>query len=222
MPIHGQSEFTSRIPTDKSYQLEYLQRSKFTVVRKTGEKPTETTEIRIFRYLNGEWSIWNSDSGGIVVGKKANLRLRHEITPPVEQHNEKAWKASFRLVQEPVNAGKGEKRLPEDQAYQPEYIKTSNLTLKRKAGGNVWRADSNGAALENSGTLVLRPGSAPAKSREVTFDVVQEVENTGREGDRLALWFFLGKEKEWEMYHRFQKDGVRIKQDDVYVKREGK
>ena len=43
-----------------------------------------------------------------MVGKKANLRLRHEIAPPVEQHNKRAWKASFRVVQEPVNAGKGE------------------------------------------------------------------------------------------------------------------
>ena len=94
-------------------------------------------------------------------------------------------------------------RLPEDQASQLEYIQASNLTIKRKAGGKVkltesrvfrlsngkcsiWRADSNGIALENLGTLV-RPGSTPEKSQEVIFDVVQEVGNTGKEGDHLAL-----------------------------------
>ena len=77
------------------------------MVRKSGV-PKKTTETRVFRYLNGEWSIWDSDSGGIVVGKMADLRVRHEVAPSVEQHNKKAWEASFRLVQEPVNAAKGE------------------------------------------------------------------------------------------------------------------
>ena len=87
---------------------------------------------------------------------------------------------------------------------------------------SIWRADSNSVALENLGTLVLSPGSAPEKSQEVMFEVVQEVGNTRKEGDHLAMWFSLRKEEQWEMHHRIQKDGVKIKQDKKYVKREGK
>ena len=87
---------------------------------------------------------------------------------------------------------------------------------------SIWRADSKSVALENLGTLVLRPGSAPEKSQEVIFEVVQEVGNTRKEGDHPALWFSPGKEEQWEMHYRIQKDGVKIKQDDKYVKREGK
>ena len=86
---------------------------------------------------------------------------------------------------------------------------------------SIWRADSNGVALEKLGTLVLRPGSAPEKSQEVMFEVVQEVGNTGKEGDHIALWFSLWKEH-FEKHYRIYKDGARIKQDEKYVKREGK
>ena len=87
---------------------------------------------------------------------------------------------------------------------------------------SIWRADIKSVALESLGTLVLRPGSAPEKSQEVIFEVVQEVGNTGKEDDYLALWFSPGKEEQWEMHHRIQKDGVKIKQDDEFVEREGK
>ena len=108
MPIHGESEFTSRIPTDKSYQFEYLQRSKMAIVRKTGEKPTDTIKIRVFRCLNGEWSVWRSGSDGVAVGGLAVLTLRQEIAPPAGQHKKKFQGPSFRVMQEPKGAGKEE------------------------------------------------------------------------------------------------------------------
>ena len=54
------------------------------------------------------------------------------------------------------------------------------------------------------------------------FEVVQEVGNTGKEGDHLALWFSLRKEEQWETHHRIQKDGCKIKQGGKYVEKEGK
>ena len=129
-------------------------------------------------------------------------------------------------------------RLPKDKAYQLEYVQKTNLTGKRIAGGKVdtsesrvfrlsngecsiWNADSNDVAVKRLGTLVLRPGTAPEKSQEVLFEVVQELGNAGKEGDHLTLWFSMGKEEEWEMHRRFQKDGHKIKQEDKYVKKEG-
>ena len=103
----GRSVITSCAPTDPRYQYECLQTSELTyMVRKSGV-PKKTTESGVLQYSSGEGSIWKSDSGGTVVGKMADLRVRHEIAPPVEPHNKKAWKASFRLVQEPINAGEG-------------------------------------------------------------------------------------------------------------------
>ena len=69
----------------------------------------------------------------------------------------------------------------------------SRVFLLSNGECSIWRADSNSVALENLGTLVLRPGSAPEKSQEVIFEVVQEVGNTRKEGDHLALCVSLGK-----------------------------
>ena len=88
--------------------------------------------------------------------------------------------------------------------------------------GRMYRIDSALRGLENLGTLVLRPGIAPEKSLEVMFEVVQEVGKTRKEGGHLVLWSSRGKEEQWEMHHRIQKDGVKIKQDKKYVEREGK
>ena len=38
-----------------------LQRSKLTIVRKTGEKPTDTIEIRVFRCFNGWYTLFSGD-----------------------------------------------------------------------------------------------------------------------------------------------------------------
>ena len=67
--------------------------------------------------------------------------------------------------------------------------------------GSTYGTDSALRGLENRGTLVLRPGSAPEKSQEVIFEVVQEVENTRKECGHLRLWSTLGKEEQWEMRH---------------------
>ncbi|KAM0801324.1 hypothetical protein BDR22DRAFT_888633 [Usnea florida] len=80
--------------------------------------------------------------------------------------------------------------------------------------GSTYGTDSALRGLENLGTLVLRPGSALQESEEVRFEVVQEVGNTRTEGGHLVLWSSLRKEEQWEMHHRFQKDGVKIKQDE--------
>ena len=81
-------------------------------------------------------------------------------------------------------------RLPKDKTYQLAYVQEFNLTGKRIAGGvvetskthvfrlsngecSIWNTDSNDVVLEKLGILVLKPGTAPQKSR-VTFEVVQE------------------------------------------------
>ena len=128
-------------------------------------------------------------------------------------------------------------RLPQDKAYDLEYVQKSNIKGDRIAGGEVqmsesrvfrlsngecsiWNADSGGVVLETLGVLVLKPRTASEKS-QVKFEVAQELRNAGKEGDHLVLWFSLGKEGKWKMLHRLRKDGKKIMKEDEYVKKAG-
>ena len=97
-PFRGQSEITDRLPEDKAYQLEYVQRSNIKGERIAGGE-VETSESRVFRLSNGECSIWNADSSGVVLEKLGVLVLRPGTA------SEKS-KVMFEVVQEPRNAGR--------------------------------------------------------------------------------------------------------------------
>ncbi|CAD6567377.1 MAG: hypothetical protein ASARMPREDX12_000231 [Alectoria sarmentosa] len=79
-PSRGNSEIRSRASTDPMYQFELLQISHFYLVTKTGDVAVQT-EARVFRLLNREWSLWDTDSKGIVTKKITDLRLEPEIIP---------------------------------------------------------------------------------------------------------------------------------------------
>ena len=101
----GRSQISTRTPTDSRYQYECLQTSDLTYMVRKSVLPKKTTETRVFRFSNGEWSIWRSGSDGVALEKSAVLTLRHEIAPPVAQDAKKVRGPSFRVVQEPKRLG---------------------------------------------------------------------------------------------------------------------
>ena len=59
----------------------------------------ETSKSRVFRLSNGECSIWNTDSNGVVLEKLGTLVLNPGTAPQKSR-------VVFEVVQEPGNAGK--------------------------------------------------------------------------------------------------------------------
>lgn len=99
-PTRGQSEIVSRASANPAYQIELLQTSIFYLVTKTG-KVAVKTEARVFRFQNGEWSLWDTDGYDIVTEKITDLTLEREISPS---------SIKLRAVQRPWVDGKGENK----------------------------------------------------------------------------------------------------------------
>ena len=89
---YGESKITSRTPTDPAYQSELLQTSFFYLLTKNRDVATEC-EARVFRFQNGEWSLWNTDDNCVVTEKIADLTLK-ELLPPYAtlKSAQKEWK----------------------------------------------------------------------------------------------------------------------------------
>lgn len=94
----GIAEVTSCASADPLYQTELLQTSDFYIVTKTGDVAL-MAEARVFRFLNGEWSLWDTDGYGTVTKKITNLELAPDISPSY---------AELKAVERPWVDGKGE------------------------------------------------------------------------------------------------------------------
>lgn len=57
------------------------------------------TETRVFRLQNEEWSIWNVDGDGAVMGELAELALGHVIEPPIDFGPHQFQEAQLKAVQ---------------------------------------------------------------------------------------------------------------------------
>ena len=131
-PFKGESEITARIPQDKAYHLEFVQKSNMKGERIAGGV-VETSESRVFRLSNGQCSIWDADANGVVLAKLGTLVLSPGTAPEKSQ-------VMFAVVQEPGNAGKE----GDDIALWFSMVKEQGWKMRhrfRKDGNKITQED---------------------------------------------------------------------------------
>ena len=99
-PTRGVSIILSRASKHPTYPSELLQISTLFLFTKNG-KGTLEQEARVFRFQNGELSLWNTDDNLIVTEKITDMTLKHEISSSLSR---------LKAVQQPWVDGNGENK----------------------------------------------------------------------------------------------------------------